>query len=139
MHRHQTIIIHAHFMTQQFLQENLEVSFLRNISLTHTHTLTDYSEERLVATTNSDLPNTLGNLLHRISSPRINPGGPTLQFHTHLFPTFESPHSHRNPEHRATSEDHTLIDSLQDLPGKTSNSLTLSLDHYVFLSTVQTL
>ena len=78
----------------------------------------DYSEERLVATTNADLPNTLGNLLQRISTPRLNPGGPRLQFHPELFPTFEGSNFHCSPECRASEEDFALIRSLQNLPGE---------------------
>lgn len=78
--------------------------------------LLDYSEERLVAMTNSDLPNTMGNLLQRISTPRLNPGGPKLKFSQDLFPIGE--HSKFSPECRATDEDFALINTLHNLPGK---------------------
>ena len=79
--------------------------------------VTDYSKERLVATTNADLPNTLGNLLQRISTPRLNPGGPRLQFYPGLFPTFGGSNFHSSPSCRASEEDIALVRGLQNLPG----------------------
>ena len=76
----------------------------------------DYSEECLVSMTNADLPNTLGNLLQRVTTPRLNPGGPKLEFSPTLFPT--GGQSQSSLEFRATEDDHRLINNLQSLPGK---------------------
>ena len=80
--------------------------------------LQDYSEDRLVATVNSDLSNTLGNLLQRISTPRLNPGGPKLEFFPHMFPTWDR--SSKSLESRACEEDYDLLESLIRLPGTLS-------------------
>ena len=73
---------------------------------THTYTPSDYSDERLVSATNADLPNTLGNLLQRISTPRLNPWGPTLKFSPTMFPTWQG--SGNSPECRANEEDYVF-------------------------------
>ena len=80
--------------------------------------------------TNSDLPNTMGNLLQRVSTPRLNPGGrPTLEFSLDLFPSGGLVHN--SPQCRAKDEDYTLIRSLVELPGKQLVCLQLLL---VFLN-----
>lgn len=66
-----------------------------------------YSTERLVNVVNSDLANTLGNILQRISSKKLHVGGPGLKYHKELFPLTSDP----------------LINSLQNLPGMAHSKL----------------
>jgi methionyl-tRNA synthetase len=106
-------VVDPHSILSKYGVDPLRYFLLKEGSIQHDG---DYSEERLVATTNADLPNTLGNLLQRISTPRLNPGGPRLQFHPELFPTFEGSNFHGSPECRASDEDFELIRSLQNLP-----------------------
>jgi methionyl-tRNA synthetase len=103
-------VVDPHSILTRFGVDPLRYFLLREGSLQHDG---DYSEDRLVATTNADLANTLGNLLQRISSPRLNPGGPRLQFSPKLFPLSRESST---IESRAIQEDFALVDSLQELP-----------------------
>ena len=74
---------------------------------------------------NSDLPNTLGNLLQRISSKRLLTGchdsGCGLSYRQDLFPLS----SQRDSSTAATADDHALIWQLQELSGETRLAATL--------------
>ena len=74
----------------------------------------DYSMERLVHMVNSDLADTLGNLLLRISSKRLIPGiaDSGLQYHQRdMFPLAGC------SEELASAKDLELISQLHKLPG----------------------
>ena len=120
-HTHSLSLSHTHTYTHTplFLSDTLPLSHTHIHTLppphTHTHTPSDYSDERLVSATNADLPNTLGNLLQRISTPRLNPWGPKLEFSPTMFPTWQG--SGNSHECRANEEDYVLINNLHDLPG----------------------
>lgn len=75
---------------------------------------TEYSMEWLVTMVNADLANTLGNLLLRISSKKLNSGGKGWIYHRDLFPFCEDGVTAAT---RARQEDHDLIRSLHELPG----------------------
>ena len=123
-HTHTLSLSHTHTHTLPSFSQTHSLSLTHIYTLsppppphTHTHTYTpsDYSDERLVSATNADLPNTLGNLLQRISTPRLNPWGPTLKFSPTMFPTWQG--SGNSPECRANEEDYVLVNNLHDLPG----------------------
>ena len=78
------------------------------------YTHTDYSEERLAVILNSDLADTLGNLLLRVTSRKVNPNGGRVHFSTKLFPLFGG----RTEEARACDEDLALVNKLNELPGE---------------------
>ena len=89
---------------------------------------TDFSEDRLVAMTNADLPHTVGNLLQRVSTPRLNPGGPRLKFSLNMFPI-----GGQSTNCRASAEDYKLITNLQNLPGKQTCLLLFTCLQMCFL------
>lgn len=104
-------VVDPHYLIERFGVDSLRYFLLKDGSLQNDG---DYSEDRLVATVNSDLSNTLGNLLQRISTPRLNPGGPKLEFFPHMFPTWDR--SSKSLESRACEEDYDLLESLIRLP-----------------------
>lgn len=75
---------------------------------------TAYSEERLALSLNSDLADTLGNLVLRVTSEKLNPQGAGGEFSTQLFPLQGG--SGRGA--RAADEDYALVHSLVELPGE---------------------
>ena len=77
----------------------------------------DYSDDRLVKTVNSDLAGTLGNLVSRVTAKSLNPEQIFPEFNTDLFPRQPSSSSNTVVA-RATTEDYALIDSVLKLPGK---------------------
>ena len=93
---------------------------------------TDFSEDRLVAVTNADLPHTVGNLLQRVSTPRLNPGGPRLKFSLDMFPI-----GGQSVNCRASAEDYELITNLQNLPGKQTCLLLFTCLQMCFLICVE--
>ena len=74
----------------------------------------DYSIERLASVVNSDLANTLGNLLQRITSKQLSTSGTgsRLQYRRDLFPLHEDDNSGS-----ASKMDCELINHLHELPG----------------------
>lgn len=70
--------------------------------------------ERLASVVNSDLANTLGNLLQRISSKRLLVSENGLVYHKDLFPFLGQEKSNTA---RASEQDYALIKSLHELPG----------------------
>ena len=79
--------------------------------------LVDYSEERVGQLLNADLADTMGNLLQRVTSKKLNPGGPVVKFSTKLFPLGGQS---GGPDVRATDEDYALVNNLIELPGEQS-------------------
>ena len=71
--------------------------------------LLDYSEERVKQGLNSDLADTLGNLVLRTNSVKLNPGGPELKFSPEMLPLDGS--------NCDTEENYELLNSLMQLPG----------------------
>lgn len=77
----------------------------------------NYSMDRLASAANSDLANTLGNLLQRISSKRLAaaPGSPGLRYRRDVLPlSGRGEHSHKGG---VCAEDLDLISGLHELPG----------------------
>lgn len=75
--------------------------------------MTDYSEERLSQLLNADLADTMGNLLQRVTSKKLNPRGSPLKFSAQLFPLGGQT---GGTETRARKEDYALLSSLEELP-----------------------
>ena len=84
--------------------------------MVHFLLISDYSEERVGAILNADLADTMGNLLQRVTSRKLNIQGPSLSFSTELFPLGES--QREKASVRAGNEDYTLVNRLIELPGK---------------------
>lgn len=72
----------------------------------------DYSEERMEEMVNSDLADTLGNLLNRISSERLITSTEPMKYDSTVLP-FPSQGGSDNSSH----DKHALIQTLQRLPG----------------------
>ena len=87
---------------RNFLAINIELIFI----------FTDFSDNRLALLSNADLANTLGNLLSRITAPKLHPPGIRLRC---------------DPEHLG-GEDKRLLEVL----GRLSESVSTSYDHYEF-------
>lgn len=68
-------------------------------------------------TLNSELADTLGNLLQRVTAKKLNPRGTGLQFSTDLFPLEDRGLSLGVEDVRANDEDYSLINRLMELPG----------------------
>ena len=73
------------------------------------HCFTDYSDDRVAAVVNSDLADTLGNLLLRVTSHKLHQPNSELKLHPQLFPLDRggSPWD---------EEDHRLVEKLVELP-----------------------
>ena len=72
----------------------------------------DYVRERAKVVINSDLADNLGNLFSRVTAPKLNPPGLTVQFHRELFPLDVQ----NNESRRAVERDYDLLNSLYQLP-----------------------
>ena len=65
---------------------------------------------------NTDLADTMGNLLQRITATKLNPQGPKVKFSTDLFSLGDRERSPINSV-RTTDEDYALVNNLIALPG----------------------
>ena len=108
MHLYLLVLGKTFAAANSVLPGSLEVTFILLI-------FTDYTDEKILKLLNSELADTFGNLLSRVTGKALNPSQVFPKCHAELFPWQQSS---QLASGRATAEDYALVSAVSLLPGE---------------------